>query len=162
MLLPENMPPQVKNGHRTTRSQEEEQEKSGRKVRGLEDTLDIFADPPPARRPPGQHRPRRNSDSSVADRQSKSLDPEDEKRRRERRHRDRAHRQVDSKGRPIPSASSKSKKPNHRLDVIDKLDVTSIFGTGGMFLSRALHEHRLTLSSSFPPRWPVRCLQSAP
>ena len=131
MEVPENMPPPpLRNGHRSTRSQEEEQEKGGRRVGGLDDTLDIFADPQPVRRPPGQHRQRRNSDSSVADRQSKSFDPEEEKKRRERRHRERAHRQLDSKGRPIPS-SSRNKRPNHRLDVIDKLDVTSIFGTGG-------------------------------
>ena len=142
------MPPTPRNGHRTTRSQEEEQQSGGRRVRGLDDTLDIFADPQPVRRPPGQHRPRRNSDSSVADRQSKSLDPETEKRRRERRHRERAHGQVDSKGRPVPSSSSKSKKPNHRLDVIDKLDVTSIFGTGGKNSLQAPHECVLSCLSS--------------
>ena len=29
-----------------------------------------------------------------------------------------------------PRGSPKAKKPNHRLDIIDKLDVTSIYGTG--------------------------------
>jgi hypothetical protein len=50
----------------------------------------------------------------------KAMDSEEDKRRRERRHRD---------------GKSRSKRtPTNRLDVIDKLDVTSIFGTGGVFL----------------------------
>jgi hypothetical protein len=61
---------------------------------------------------------RRNSESSVRDRPKES-DPEAEKRRRERK-----LREKEAKG------STKSKKPNARLDIIDKLDVTSIYGTG--------------------------------
>lgn len=58
------------------------------------------------------------------DRPSKPLDPEDEKRRREKRHREREARHKDGKHR------SSRKAPAHRLDIIDKLDVTSIYGTG--------------------------------
>lgn len=46
------------------------------------------------------------------------MDPEEEKRRRER------------KLRESKRTGSKSGKPNKKLDVIDKLDVTSIYGTG--------------------------------
>ncbi|KAI9849440.1 MAG: hypothetical protein M1837_004060 [Sclerophora amabilis] len=95
---------------------------------------DVFADPVDVTRGHGPRRPRRNSDSSLAgSRSSKLIDPEDDRRRREarlRKHRDAGkHRD----GRPRdgqPQGSSKSKKPNQRLDIIDKLDVTSIYGSG--------------------------------
>ena len=97
------------------------------------DVSNIFADPP-ARRPTS-HRPRRNSDGSIADR--KLLSPEDEKRRRDRRHRHRGSKSKDEKDNK-DSKDSKERPPpteikvkNRRMDVIDKLDVTSIFGTGG-------------------------------
>ena len=133
-LRTENLPPHVNGraGHRTTRSQEEEQRRrNGAKARANDNVLDIFADPVEPTKP-HERRPRRNSESSVAERNGKVLDPEEERRRRERRHRDREirHRERDSKGRPIPSAGPRGKKPSHRLDVIDKLDVTSIYGTG--------------------------------
>ncbi|EEA27525.1 conserved hypothetical protein [Talaromyces marneffei ATCC 18224] len=92
-----------------------------------QDPFDIFADPPKkeSSRPPrpreGRPRPRRNSESSIMER-PKVLDPEDERRRRERRHRER-ERERDGKPRS-------KRSPGYRLDVIDKLDVTSIFGTG--------------------------------
>lgn len=57
------------------------------------------------------------------DRTPKLLDADDEKRRRERRRREREARHRDGK-------SSRSKKPHYQLDIIDKLDVTSIYGTG--------------------------------
>ncbi len=121
----ENVPPKPTaglTGHHPSRSQEQ---RHGGKPRGGAPELDIFADPPePARR----SRMRRNSDSSIA---SKILSPEDERRRRERRHREREARHKDDKNRP--PTSSKSKKPNRRLDVIDSLDVTSIYGTGRTF-----------------------------
>lgn len=87
--------------------------------------LDIFADPPRnvGSRPP--RRPRRNSESSVMDQGSKLLDGDDaEKRRRERRHREREGRSKDKDGKP------RSSRRDRRLDIIDKLDVTSIYGTG--------------------------------
>ena len=129
----ENVPPRGASGHRPSRSQEEAMRArrgapgSISKPRPTGD-LDIFADPsegPSSRRSEGR-RLRRNSDSSVADR--KPLDPEEEKRRQERRRRERErrHRERDSK-------DPKSKKPDRKLDIIDKLDVTSIYGTGCKF-----------------------------
>ncbi|KAK5937077.1 hypothetical protein PMZ80_010617 [Knufia obscura] len=80
--------------------------------------LDIFADPFEPTRPRDRERkPRRNSESSV--REKPSMDPEEERRRRERKYRE------------SKRDGSKSSKPkNKKLDVIDKLDVTSIYGTG--------------------------------
>ncbi|CEJ57432.1 Putative Pal1 cell morphology protein [Penicillium brasilianum] len=94
------------------------------------DPFDIFADPPSltkvstsgSREPTSSRRPRRNSESSVMDRSSKLFDDDDEKRRRERRHREREARHRDGK--------SRSSRKDRRLDIIDKLDVTSIYGTG--------------------------------
>ena len=83
--------------------------------------LDIFADPAESSVKSDARRIRRNSESSVIDR--KPLDPEEEKKRQERKRRERRPR--DREG-----SSSKSKKPDRKLDVIDKLDVTSIYGTG--------------------------------
>ena len=95
------------------------------------DPLDIFADPPSksasTRAPP--RRPRRNSESSVMDRGSKLLDVDDsEKRRRERRNREREGRSKDTK-----DGKSRSGRKDRRLDIIDKLDVTSIYGTGSKY-----------------------------
>ena len=68
---------------------------------------------------------RRNSESSVSGtRSGNGLDSEGRKLRDER-HRERRHRD----GRPR-EGTSQGKKANHRLDIIDKLDVTSIYGTG--------------------------------
>lgn len=93
------------------------------------DPFDIFADPPNSSKvgPSGHgakppRRPRRNSESSVMDRASKLFDDEDDKRRRERRHREREGKTRDGKPR--------SSRKNRQLDIIDKLDVTSIYGTG--------------------------------
>ena len=78
----------------------------------------IFDDPPDRLR---ERRPRRNSESSAVERSSKLLDPEDDKRRHERRRREARHRE---------HRSHKTKGPSRRMDIIDKLDVTSIYGTG--------------------------------
>ncbi|KAJ5475637.1 hypothetical protein N7539_007924 [Penicillium diatomitis] len=93
------------------------------------DPFDIFADPPgkasgSGSRDYSSRRPRRNSESSVMDRAPRLLDDDDEKRRRERRReREARHREGrDSKSRPT--------RKDRRLDIIDKLDVTSIYGTG--------------------------------
>ena len=127
----ENLPPQVngKAGHRITRSEDPERLQKGGNTRDTADVLDIFADPAET---PKSHdrRPRHNSESSVTDRHGKPLEPEEERRRRERRRCEARPRERDSSGRPIPVAGPKGKKPSHRLDVIDKLDVTSIYGTG--------------------------------
>ncbi|KAI4200383.1 MAG: hypothetical protein LQ348_001759 [Seirophora lacunosa] len=124
---PENVPPAVARrpgppAHRPSRSEEEQRRLgTGAHHRGRPPTLDIFADPPEPRR----HRLRRNSDSSIA---SKTLGSEEDRKRREKRHRE---REAKREGKPRPhGTSSKSKKPNHRLDIIDSLDVTSIYGTG--------------------------------
>jgi hypothetical protein len=70
------------------------------------------------------------------DRGSKLLDvDDDERRRRERRHREREGRSKDGK--------SRSSRKDRRLDIIDKLDVTSIYGTGSKCLG-------LFFSLSFP------------
>ncbi|KAL4966015.1 Pal1 family protein [Aspergillus stella-maris] len=95
-----------------------------------DDPFNIFADPPNRSRPTGSSsrdrerrpRPRRNSESSVMERTPKLLDDEDERRRRERRRREREGRSKDGK--------SRSKNKNYHMDIIDKLDVTSIYGTG--------------------------------
>lgn len=63
---------------------------------------------------------RRNSESSVTDVRSGPAADADDRKQRERRQRERRHRD----GRP--------KKPSRKLDVIDKLDVTSIYGTGNV------------------------------
>ncbi|KAI4283535.1 MAG: hypothetical protein L6R35_005139 [Caloplaca aegaea] len=124
---PENVPPGVSRRpgppvHRPSRSEEEQRRMgNGANPRGPPPTLDVFADPPEPRR----HRLRRNSDSSIA---SKTMGPEEERRRREKRHREREARR-DGKPRPH-GTSSKSKKPNQRLDIIDSLDVSSIYGAG--------------------------------
>lgn len=60
------------------------------------------------------------------DRASKLFDDDDEKRRRERRHREREARHRDGKPR--------SSRKDRRLDIIDKLDVTSIYGTGSTWI----------------------------
>ncbi|KAJ5161295.1 hypothetical protein N7492_006687 [Penicillium capsulatum] len=93
------------------------------------DPFDIFADPPRSSNAGAggsgdkpTRRPRRNSESSVMDRASKLFDDDDDKRRRERRHRERDGRHRDGKHR--------SSRKNRQLDIIDKLDVTSIYGTG--------------------------------
>ena len=134
----ENMPPPMK--HRPSRSHEEEHRlRNAGKPRGTDQVLDIFADPPQDGNP-RDTRPRRNSDSSVVDRNGKPLDAEEERKRRERRHRERDTRARDTKGRPLPSSAPRGQKPTRRLDVIDKLDVTSIYGTGCKLSGQFQHE----------------------
>lgn len=103
-------------------------ERPERSDRRQKEQLDIFADPPggsktannaaPPRDKSQRRSQRRNSESSVVDR--KVMDAEGEKARRERRAKDERHK----------DGRTRSKKPNQRLDIIDKLDVTSIYGTG--------------------------------
>lgn len=70
------------------------------------------------------------------DRTPKLVDVDDEKRRRERRRREKERTErSDSKKDP----KSRSKKNNYQLDIIDKLDVTSIYGTGSEFAPVLLH-----------------------
>ncbi|KAI9852385.1 MAG: hypothetical protein M1838_000907 [Thelocarpon superellum] len=130
----ENVPPPSKSRAPPTLGSNPLPARNGEKSAGLKagrstHDLNIFADPTESVRP-RERRPRRNSDTSVVDaRSSKVLDPDDERRRRERRHRDSKYR--DGKSREKGARGSpRAKKPNQRLDVIDKLDVTSIYGTG--------------------------------
>jgi hypothetical protein len=111
------MPPPA---HRPNLS-DAERSRLGPKPRGPPGQLDIFADPPDANKH-RERRPRRNSDTSVRDKSSKLLDPEDQKRRQDRRRRD--HR--------------RPKQSSRKLDTIDKLDVTSIYGTGRKLCGLAL------------------------
>ena len=92
--------------------------------------LDIFADPLDQHRR-DKYRPRRNSESSLRERSARK--PEDEKKRRERKYRE-SKQKLDKNG-----------KPQRRLDVIDKLDVTSIYGTGCESLSLNSCNLKLTL-----------------
>ncbi|GAT27875.1 hypothetical protein RIB2604_02302330 [Aspergillus luchuensis] len=100
------------------------------------DPLDIFADPPKTssggRSGYRERRPRRNSESSIMERTPKLVDTEDERRRRERRRREREARHRDGKdGKESKDGKPRSsKKSNYHMDIIDKLDVTSIYGTG--------------------------------
>ncbi|KKZ60527.1 hypothetical protein EMCG_04806 [[Emmonsia] crescens] len=127
---PENVPPSglslsddKASSRRPTRRPSKEESQSRSKGSSRVPVGDIFADPKESSKSRSQRRPRRNSDSSLMDIPSKPLSPEEEKRKRERRQRERDARSKDGK--------SRSKRANgHRLDVIDKLDVTSIYGTG--------------------------------
>ncbi|KAI0201807.1 Pal1-domain-containing protein [Astrocystis sublimbata] len=103
----ENVPPHGRgapsSSHRPTRWQEEalRARKNGSKpISGS-----------PHRRP--EPRLRRNSESSIMEKPT-----DEEKKLREMRHRDRERRHRDGKGRP------------KKLDLIDQLDATSIYGTG--------------------------------
>lgn len=83
------------------------------------------AGPPgsPQRRPQ-ERRPRRNSDSSLLIDIEKPLTDE-EKKAKEARRRERERRAREGK-------EKDPKKPSRRIDVIDQLDATSIYGTGCM------------------------------
>lgn len=98
--------------HRTTHSNEEKRDtKAAEKA-----ALDIFESPKKSenRRP----MPRRNSDSSMFD------GKDEDRRRRERRRKEREARGKDGKPR-----SSRTRRPQG-LDIIDKLDVTGLYGPG--------------------------------
>ncbi|KAK4211714.1 Pal1 cell morphology protein-domain-containing protein [Rhypophila decipiens] len=113
-----NMPPPGRRGpppnHRPTRSQEE-----ALRARRRQNGESSAAGPSdPSRSPQRRDRRRRNSESSVAD--DKAL-TEEEKKARDARRRERERRHLESK----------AKKPvNRKLDIIDQLDATSIYGTG--------------------------------
>lgn len=134
----ENMPPRPfgrpTTSHRPTPSDERRQRE---KPRGPPGEFDIFADPPGPHRGE-RRRPRRNSESSVRDKLSLPLNAEDEKRRRERKNKD-------------GKKSSKSKQPSRRLDLIDRLDVTSIYGTGRKFFPPNNHKNSVADFYSLSP-----------
>lgn len=129
----ENVPPPGASRHKPSRSTEEALRARKPKPRPAAGELDIFADP--SESSSSRRRVRRNSDSSVVSRSSrKLLDPEEEKKRAERRRRERRHRERDAK-------DGKSKKPDRKLDIIDKLDVTSIYGTGCEYFNGFYLQH---------------------
>ncbi|KAI0385180.1 Pal1-domain-containing protein [Hypomontagnella monticulosa] len=115
----ENNPPRGRgpppsSSHRPTRSQEEALR--ARRMHGA--SGDRGANNSPQKRPMDR-RPRRNSDSSMME---KPL-TEEEKKARElrRRERERRHREREGKDKP---------RTGRKLDIIDQLDATSIYGTG--------------------------------
>ncbi|KFY26791.1 hypothetical protein V493_03889 [Pseudogymnoascus sp. VKM F-4281 (FW-2241)] len=131
----ENIPPNGMVSHRPTRSQEQGRRPPGAPgpsgpprtdkphPRRPTNELDIFADPTDTK--PNERRPRRNSDSSLMGGPSgsgKALDPVEEKKRQDRRRRERRHREREALKDP--------KKPSRKLDIIDQLDATSIYGMG--------------------------------
>lgn len=128
---PENVPPRGPS-HRPTRSQEEamraRRAANGNRPRPNGDSkgANVFADQEPPRNA-GDRRPRRNSDSSVVDRSGKQSDSEEERKRRERHRRERRAREA--------AKDSKSKKPDRKLDIIDQLDATSIYGAGRKYFA---------------------------
>jgi hypothetical protein len=69
-----------------------------------------------------ERRPRRNSDSSVRDPDKPLTEEEQKAKEARRRERERRHREAKDK--------DKAKPTNRRMDIIDQLDATSIFGTG--------------------------------
>ena len=58
--------------------------------------------------------------------------PDEERRRKDRYKREREARHRDAK------TKSRSKKPSQRLDIIDNLDLTSIYGKGCTYLPPTL------------------------
>jgi len=68
-----------------------------------------------------ERRPRRNSESSVMSTEKPLTEEEKKQRELRRRERERRHRDRDGKEKP---------RPNRRMDIIDQLDATSIYGTG--------------------------------
>ncbi|KAL2017064.1 hypothetical protein VTK56DRAFT_2637 [Thermocarpiscus australiensis] len=100
--------------HRPTRSQEEALHARRMQANGGDNSRPLDPSRSPQRRP--DRRPRRNSESSIMDADKSMTDEERKRRERERRHR---HRE------------NKDRKPvNRKLDIIDQLDATSIYGTG--------------------------------
>ncbi|KAL8387188.1 hypothetical protein RB595_010094 [Gaeumannomyces hyphopodioides] len=142
----ENVPPPGRRGppppnHRPTRSQEE-----AMRARRMHGSGPSGSSNSPGRR--GDRRPRRNSESSVlsADKEKTLTEEEKKARDQRRKERERRHRSRDSK--------DKTKPPSRKLDIIDQLDATSIYGTGlfhhdGPF--DALNPHRNKKGSSRAP-----------
>ncbi|KAJ3498879.1 hypothetical protein NLG97_g773 [Lecanicillium saksenae] len=140
---PGAQPPLNMKKHRPTKSQEE-----ALRARRLAQGSRPGASRSPQRKP--QRRPRRNSDSSIMDFDIKPITEEErkmiEEKRREKEKLRREGRDGKDKGR--------SSRPSRRIDIIDQLDATSIYGTGlfhhdGPF--DALNPHRNRQSSRRAP-----------
>ncbi|KAG6003124.1 hypothetical protein E4U21_002322 [Claviceps maximensis] len=162
---------QADNTHRPTKSTEEA-------LRARRPMPGPRAEASPHRRPPPQRRPRRNSESSVMDLNTLPITPEEmkmiEAKRLRDRQREKAAREAkepreakDSRDATKESregretrdkerhskSRSKSGRPSKRMDLIDQLDATSIYGTGlfhhdGPF--DALNPHRNRSSRRAP------------
>ncbi|KAI1379031.1 Pal1-domain-containing protein [Hypoxylon crocopeplum] len=115
----ENNPPRGRgpppsSSHRPTRSQEE-----ALRARRMQSSSNGDRGAPSPQKRPMDRRPRRNSDSSMLE---KPLTDEEKKARDlRRRERERRHREREGKDKP---------KTGKKLDIIDQLDATSIYGTG--------------------------------
>jgi hypothetical protein len=70
-------------------------------------------------------RPRRNSESSVLDSQK-----DEDRRRRERRKEREERREKDKDGKLSKDSKGRPTRKPKGLDIIDKLDVTGIYGQG--------------------------------
>lgn len=115
----ENNPPRGRgpppsSSHRPTRSQEEALR--ARRMHSTSNGGDKAMNVSPQKRPT-ERRPRRNSESSIME---KPLTDE-EKKAREARRRERERRHREGKDKP---------KTARKLDIIDQLDATGIYGTG--------------------------------
>ncbi|KAF2125724.1 Pal1-domain-containing protein [Dothidotthia symphoricarpi CBS 119687] len=109
-------------GHRPSRSDEEERERQRGMPSGMARPRGAPGPRPPHQSSPERRenrRPRRNSESSIVDRGN--LDRDEERRRRERR------RERDDRDKERKSGPRRVRKPQG-LDLIDKLDVTGIYG----------------------------------
>ncbi|KAI0172666.1 Pal1-domain-containing protein [Hypoxylon sp. FL1284] len=117
----ENNPPRGRgppppSSHRPTRSQEEALR--ARRMHSASNGGDKAMNVSPHKRP-GERRPRRNSDSSTME---KPLTDEEKKAREiRRRERERRHREREGRDKP---------KTGRKLDIIDQLDATGIYGAG--------------------------------
>ncbi|KAK8099297.1 uncharacterized protein PG998_012538 [Apiospora kogelbergensis] len=128
----ENMPPRGRGPpprggppHRPSRSQEEAMR--ARKTHGPHASAGgekSLLDPKRGERRPSDRRPRRNSDTSIMEREKPLTEEEKKLREMRRRERERRHRERKEGDAKDP------KKPSKRLDLIDQLDATSIYGTG--------------------------------
>lgn len=107
--------------HRPTRSQEEALRARRMQERGPSNGDRSLLDSPQKRTT--ERRPRRNSESSIMGAERPLT--EEERRAKELRRRERERRHRDGKDK-----DSKSGKPSRKLDLIDQLDATSIYGTG--------------------------------
>lgn len=76
----------------------------------------------------------------------KALDPVEEKKRQDRRRRERRHREREALKDP--------KKPSRKLDIIDQLDATSIYGMGGKLPTLFFNLYGPN-SCSIPSRWSI-------
>lgn len=154
---------QADSKHRPTKSQEE----ATRAKKPAPGPRPEASRSPPGR-PPPQRRPRRNSESSAMDFSALSITPEEMKMIEAKRLRDRQREKGARESREPREARegrdardnerdaksrSKSGRPSRRMDLIDQLDATSIYGTGlfhhdGPF--DALNPHRNRSSRRAP------------